>query len=195
MGKIDYSGSELNGSGYIQVKPSKNYTNYNVTIEGIGEDASVNFGFLLRNAGNVEVRNLAVHDFGDDGISLDTANCNVWLHNNEFFYGEQGGGDKAKGDGSSDVKNDSQYVTLSYNHYWDAGKCSLCGMKSESGENYITYHHNWFDHSDSRHPRIRTMFVHIYNNFYDGNAKYGVGASADSDAFVEGVYKYADSLI
>ncbi len=188
VGKIDYSGSELNGSGYIQVKPSKSYTNYNTTIEGIGEDSSINFGILLRNAGNVEVRNLAVHDFGDDGISLDTDNCNIWLHNNEFFYGEQGSGDKAKGDGSSDVKNDSQYVTLSYNHYWDAGKCSLCGMTSETGENYITYHHNWFDHSDSRHPRIRTMFVHIYNNFYDGNAKYGVGASADSDAFVEGNY-------
>ena len=188
VGKIDYSGSELNSSGYIQIKPSKSYTNYNTTIEGIGEDASVNFGFLLRNAGNVEIRNLAVHDFGDDGISLDTDNCNIWLHNNEFFYGEQGSGDKAKGDGSSDVKNDSQFVTLSYNHYWDAGKCSLCGMTSETGENYITYHHNWFDHSDSRHPRIRTMFVHVFNNYYDGNAKYGIGASADSDAFVEGNY-------
>ena len=188
IGKMDYSGSQLNSSGYIQIKPSKGYTNYNTTIEGIGEDASINFGFLLRNAGNVEIRNLAVHDFADDGISLDTDNCNVWLHNNEFFYGVQGSGDKAKGDGSSDVKNDSQYVTLSYNHYWDAGKCSLCGMKSETGENFITYHHNWFDHSDSRHPRIRTMFVHVYNNYYDGNAKYGVGTSADSDAFVEGNY-------
>ena len=49
----------------------------------------------------------------------------------------------------------------------------LCGMKSESGPNYITYHHNWFDHSDSRHARVRTMSVHMYNNYYDGNAKYG----------------------
>ena len=65
---------------------------------------------------------------------------------------------------------------------------SLCGMKSESGPNYITYHHNWFDHSDSRHPRIRTMSVHIYNNYYDGNAKYGVGAAQQSDAFVESNY-------
>lgn len=188
IGKIDYSGSQLNSSGYIQVKPSTAYTNYNTTIEGIGQDTTVNFGFLLRNAGNVEIRNIAVHDFADDGISLDTDNCNVWLHNNEFFYGVQGSGDKAKGDGSSDVKNDSQYVTLSYNHYWDAGKCSLCGMTSETGDNYISYHHNWFDHSDSRHPRIRTMFVHVYNNYYDGNAKYGVGLSANSNAFVEGNY-------
>ncbi len=65
---------------------------------------------------------------------------------------------------------------------------SLCGMKSESGENWITYHHNWFDHSDSRHPRIRTMSVHVYNNYYDGNSKYGVGAAKDSEAFVEANY-------
>ncbi len=188
VGKIDYSGSQLNGSGYIHVKPSKSYTDINTTIEGIGEDTAVNFGFLLRNAGNVELRNMAIHDFEDDGVSLDTDNSNIWIHNMEFFYGVQGSGDKAKGDGSSDVKNDSQYVTLSYNHYWDAGKCSLCGMKSESGDNFITYHHNWFDHSDSRHPRIRTMSVHVYNNYYDGNAKYGVGASAESSALVEGNY-------
>ena len=61
-------------------------------------------------------------------------------------------------------------------------------MKSETGENWITYHHNWFDHSDSRHPRIRTMSVHVYNNYYDGNAKYGVGAVLDADAFVEANY-------
>ena len=188
IGKIDYSGLQLNGSGYIQVKPSKPYTKSDITIEGIGPDTTINFGFLLRNASNVEIRNLAIHDFKDDGISLDTDNSNIWVHNNEIFYGVQGSGDKAKGDGATDVKNDSQYVTISYNHYWDGGKCSLCGMKSEGGDNFISYHHNWFDHSDSRHPRIRTMSVHVFNNYYDGNAKYGVGASEKSSAFVENNY-------
>lgn len=61
-------------------------------------------------------------------------------------------------------------------------------MKSESNENWITYHHNWFDHSDSRHPRIRTMSVHVYNNYFDGNSKYGVGATSGSSAFVESNY-------
>ena len=84
-----------------------------------------------------------------------------------------------------DLKNDSQYITISYNHFWDSGKMSLCGMKSETGENFITYHHNWFDHSDSRHPRIRTMSVHVYNNYYDGNSKYGVGVTMGASDFVE----------
>ncbi|MDE6370192.1 MAG: pectate lyase, partial [Duncaniella sp.] len=47
------------------------------------------------------------------------------------------------------------------------------------------YHHNWFDHSDSRHPRVRTMTVHVWNNYYDGVAKYGVGATMGSSIFVE----------
>lgn len=53
---------------------------------------------------------------------------------------------------------------------------------------YITYHHNWFDHSDSRHPRIRSYSAHIYNNYYDGCAKYGVGATMASSVFVENNY-------
>ena len=61
-------------------------------------------------------------------------------------------------------------------------------MKSESGPNYMTYHHNWIDHSDSRHPRVRTMSVHVYNNYFDGNAKYGVGATTGSSVFVESNY-------
>lgn len=61
-------------------------------------------------------------------------------------------------------------------------------MKSESGPNYITYHHNWFDHSDSRHARVRTMSVHMYNNYYDGNAKYGVGSTMGSSVYVENNY-------
>ncbi|HBB72058.1 MAG TPA: pectate lyase, partial [Ruminococcus sp.] len=68
------------------------------------------------------------------------------------------------------------------------GKCNLQGMKSESTENYITYHHNWYDHSDSRHPRIRTCTVHIYNNYYDGNAKYGIGVTMGASAFAENNY-------
>ena len=58
---------------------------------------------------------------------------------------------------------------------------------AEAG-NRITYHHNWYDHSDSRHPRIRAATVHIYNNYFDGNAKYGVGVTSGASAFVEANY-------
>ena len=165
----------------------------NVTFEGIGDDATLyEAGVAVFQSTGIEVRNLGLMNWGGggdgDGISLKQS-VGVWVHNNDVFYGNAGSdGDQAKGDGSMDLKDNSQYVTVSYNHFWDSGKMSLCGMKSESGENWITYHHNWFDHSDSRHPRIRTMSVHVYNNYYDGNAKYGVGAAKDSEAFVEANY-------
>ena len=176
--------SGLNSNGYLQIKGCKN-----MTIEGIGEDASAyGWGILIRDSQNVEVRNIAVMLFDDDGISLDTNNANIWIHNNEIFYGNAGSDkDQAKGDGSCDVKQNSTYVTVSYNHFWDSGKCSLCGM-SDTEEFFVTYHHNWFDHSDSRHPRIRVGSIHVYNNYYDGNSKYGVGVTKGSSAFVEANY-------
>lgn len=163
-----------------------------LTIEGIGNDTTFNgFGLVMKNSSNIEVRNLGFMNCnsseGDD-CGLQQANNHIWVHNCDFFYGDAGSdADQVKGDGALDTKT-STYVTHSYNHFWDNGKCNLQGMKDESTENYITYHHNWYDHSDSRHPRIRTCSVHIYNNYYDGNAKYGVGVTLGASAFVENNY-------
>ena len=163
-----------------------------VTIEGIGTDTVFNgFGLRIANASNVEVRNIGFMNCnsseGDD-VGLQQNNDHVWVHNCDLFYGDAGSdADQVKGDGALDTKT-SSYITHSYNHFWDNGKCNLQGMKSESTDNYITYHHNWYDHSDSRHPRIRTCSVHIYNNYFDGNAKYGVGVTMGASAFVENNY-------
>lgn len=192
IGKVSLSDLDKisSSSEGIQVKGKSGYTGMNLTFEGVGEDATVHgFGFLVRNAKGIEFRNFAIMNCLDDALSLDTQNQHVWIHNMDFFYGQAGGDkDQAKGDGTVDLKGNSQYITIAYNRFWDSGKSSLCGMKSESNENWITYHHNWFDHSDSRHPRIRTMSVHVYNNYFDGNSKYGVGATSGSSAFVESNY-------
>lgn len=126
---VDYFGSSAEG---IQIKGKTANSEMNITIEGVGEDAAVNgFGFLIRNAGNVEITNLGVMNFMDDGISLDTKNTNIWVHNTDLFYGSAGSdADQLKGDGS----------------------------------------------------------IHIYNNYFDGNAKYGVGVTKGASAFVESNY-------
>ncbi|MBR4201549.1 MAG: pectate lyase [Oscillospiraceae bacterium] len=163
-----------------------------VTIEGIGRDTVFNgFGLRIANCSGVEIRNIGFMNCnsgeGDD-VGLQQNNDHVWVHNCDMFYGDAGSdADQAKGDGALDTKT-SSYITHTYNHFWDNGKCNLQGMKSESTENYITYHHNWYDHSDSRHPRIRTCTVHIYNNYFDGNAKYGVGVTMGASAFVDSNY-------
>ena len=183
---LDYLGSSAEG---LQVKGKKADSELNMTFEGIGDDATLRgFGFLVRNSKSMEFRNFAIMRCMDDGISLDTDNSNIWIHNIDFFYGKHGSGDHEKGDGACDAKSDTKYCTFSYCRYWDTGKTNMFGMKSESGPNYLSYHHNWFDHSDSRHPRVRTMTVHVWNNYFDNVAKYGVGATMGSSVFVENNY-------
>lgn len=184
---LDAIGSSAEG---LQVKGKNGSTPMNITIEGVGSDATVHgFGFLLRSTCSVEMRNFASMICMDDCISLDTDNHHDWIHSMDFFYGGTGGdADQAKGDGTVDIKGKSSHITVSYNHFFDSGKCSLGGMKSETTDCWMTYHHNWFDHSDSRHPRIRTAFYHCYNNYYDGIAKYGVGVTCGGSAFVESNY-------
>lgn len=170
-----------------------------VTIEGVGNDALLTGGgVFIKGSSNMEVRNLGVMHVQKSGkndlIAVEQTNDHVWVHNCDLFYGFDGSGDQAKGDGSLDVK-DAEYCSFSYNHFWDSGKCSLLG--NGSSENYITYHHNWFDHSDSRHPRTRGGDkggnVHVYNNYYDGVSKYGVGTTSGSgtsraSVFIEANY-------
>lgn len=183
LSDLDHISSSAEG---LQVKGAM----MNMTFEGVGDDATVyGFGFLLREAESVEFRNFAIMRCLDDAMSLDTDNSHVWIHNMDLFYGKKGSAaDQAKGDGTVDIKGDSKYVTVAYNRFWDNGKASMCGMKSETGENWITYHHNWFDHSDSRMARVRTMSVHMYNNYYQHNDVYGIGATSGSSIFMESNY-------
>ena len=183
LSDLDHISSSAEG---LQVKGAM----MNMTFEGVGDDATVyGFGFLLREAESVEFRNFAIMRCLDDAMSLDTKNSHVWIHNMDLFYGKKGSAaDQAKGDGTVDIKGDSKYVTVAYNRFWDNGKASMCGMKSETGENWITYHHNWFDHSDSRMARVRTMSVHMYNNYYQHNDVYGIGATSGSSIFMESNY-------
>lgn len=181
---MDSLGSSSEG---LQIKGKAAGSMLNMTLEGIGEDATIyGFGFLIRNSNNVEVRNLGFMTKMDDNVSIDTGNYNIWVHDCDFFYGAAGSGDHAKGDGALDIKG-TLYATLSYNHFWDTGKSTL----NSNGDvvDYVSYHHNWYDHSDSRHPRVRkSTAIHVYNNYFDGNAKYGIGATTGSSIFVEANY-------
>lgn len=192
IGKVslaDLDGISSSSEG-IQIKGKSGYSTMNMTFEGVGDDATVyGFGFLVRNSKSVEFRNFAIMRCLDDAMSLDTQNSNIWIHHMDLFYGKKGSAaDQAKGDGTVDIKGNSKYVTVAFNHFWDNGKSSMCGMKSETGENWITYHHNWFDHSDSRHARVRTMTVHMYNNYYQHCDVYGIGATSGSNIFMESNY-------
>ncbi len=179
-----------NGDLYIS---NANNAAGSFTFEGVGDDAVTNgWSFCLKAAANVEIRNIAAmnnNSVNGDDFGLQQDNDHVWIHNNEMYYGNAGSdADQIKGDGAMDIKL-STYVTVSYNHFVDNGKSSLLGLSEGTTTGlYVTYHHNWFDHSDSRHPRVRFYSVHVYNNYYDGIAKYGAGSTMGSSLFVEGNY-------
>lgn len=187
VGQLKYEDMPALGSSAIGLQVKGKGQHMNLTLEGIGNDATLHgFGVLCRACQYVELRNFAVMMHPEDGISFDTDNEHLWGHNLDIFYGQNKGGDKAKGDGSFDVKG-TRYCTISDNHYWDSGKCNLNSNGDEV--DYVSYHHNWFDHSDSRHPRVRkSKHLHVFNNYYDGNSKYGVGATTGSCIFVEKNY-------
>ncbi len=190
IGNVTDSDSLVQGDMLIDLGSSeKSY----VTVEGVGTDAVANgWGIRIKNAQNVEVRNMGIMNVNSsegDNIGLQQNDQYVWIHNNDFFYGDAGSDkDQVKGDGALDCKK-STYITFSYNHFWDNGKSNLLGLSEGTTEGlYITYHHNWYDHSDSRHPRVRYYSAHVYNNYYDGNAKYGIGSTLGSSIFAEANY-------
>lgn len=194
IGNVTDSDSLVAGDMLIDLGASETS---HLTVEGIGEDATVNgWGIRIKNSQNVEIRNLGIMNVNSDegdNIGLQQNNAYIWVHNNDFFYGDAGSdADQVKGDGALDCKK-SSYITFSYNHFWDNGKSNLLGLSEgtysyNTTDYYITYHHNWYDHSDSRHPRVRYYNAHVYNNYYDGNAKYGAGSTLGSSIFMEGNY-------
>lgn len=178
--------------GDIVIDMEKKDTCPGITLEGVGNDAVADgWGIRVKGARLVEIRNIGLMNCDSeegDNIGLQQDNEYIWVHHCDLFYGHAGSDkDQAKGDGAFDCKK-TNYVTIAYNHFWDSGKsCLLSNGAGEFGY-LVTYHHNWFDHSDSRHPRVRLYSAHVYNNYFDGCSKYGVGATTNSSIFVESNY-------
>ncbi|WP_151085996.1 pectate lyase family protein [Hymenobacter baengnokdamensis] len=188
---------QITDPSYLQagdiVIENNNFASGYITLEGVGNDATADgWGIRMKGASNIEIRNIGVMNCNSDegdSIGLQQDNDHIWVHNVDFFYGDAGSDpDQIKGDGALDTKK-STYITFSYNHFWDTGKSNLLGLSEGTTQGlYITYHHNWYDHSDSRHPRVRFYSAHVYNNYYDGNAKYGAGSTMGSSVFMENNY-------
>ncbi|MBQ4465732.1 MAG: hypothetical protein II916_07195 [Oscillospiraceae bacterium] len=193
-GTVANDGSHNDGSNMLYLQNSSN-----VTVEGIGPDTDlIEWGIEMKRCTSCEFRNLWLGKYPDDGIAM-TGNADIhtehiWVHNNTIESGYNafaGNGhvdaDKADGDGSTDMKW-SEYVTVSYNVYKNCHKTSLVGGKADQFQDHITYHHNWFDHTESRNPRVRNAHVHSYNNYFLANGEYGICASYNSKIFSENNY-------
>jgi len=134
---------------------------------------------------NVVVRNLVFHDWPDDAINVQMFSHHVWLDHNDLSHGF---------DGVIDIKRGSSYVTVSWNHTHNHTKNMLLGHDDGAGAQdvgrlKVSYHHNWFDQTPQRNPRVRFGEpVHVYNNYYLHNTDVGVACQANAGCMVEGNY-------
>ncbi|PRX51342.1 pectate lyase [Prauserella shujinwangii] len=156
------------------------------TVVGIGSGATLRGGGLdVDGASNVIIRNLNFRDWADDAINVQDGSTRIWVDHNTFSRGH---------DGAVDIKRGSDLVTVSWNRFFDHDKTMLLGHSDGNGAQdrgrlRVTYHHNWFDGTNQRHPRVRFGNpVHVYNNFYRGIGGYGVASTMEAGVLVERNY-------
>jgi pectate lyase len=155
----------------------------NKTIVGVGSNAVVTGGGLnLSGVSNIIIRNIKFTGANDDSINVQESSHHIWIDHCDFTNGY---------DGLLDIKRQSSYITVSWNHFYAHEKTCLLGHSDDHtadiGYLKVTYHHNFFDGTGTRHPRIRFGQVHVYNNYYLNN-EYGVASTMNADVLVEGNY-------
>ncbi|WP_327699171.1 pectate lyase family protein [Streptomyces sp. NBC_00459] len=166
----------INFSGKQGVRPNK-------TILGVGSSAVLNGGGLdFHRSSNVIVRNIRFTNADDDAINIGQESHHIWVDHNEF---------SGAADGSVDIVRAADYVTVSWNWFRGTDKSMLIGHSDgngsqDTGHLKVTIHHNYFDGSNQRHPRVRFGEpVHVYNNYFRANGSYGVASTMNAGVLVE----------
>jgi pectate lyase len=165
-------------SGMLRVRSNK-------TIIGNAGATIAGCGFNVNGDRNVIIRNLTFRGWDDDAINVQESATNIWIDHNSFTDGY---------DGAVDIKRGSDFVTVSWNRVFGHDKSMLLGHSDDNasqdvGHLRVSYHHNWFDGSNQRHPRVRFGNpVHVYNNLYSNVGGYGVASTEGAGVLVEGNY-------
>ena len=216
-GLTAYDSTDFGGSVGDSGRMARMVNPFNLTIEGIGEDASIygwgvhfiandysvsnNFG--VKSGESFEVRNIIFDRYPEDavgmegvqeGTSITVPVQRCWIHNNVFYPGfcyqvPAGESDKAEGDGSCDFKR-GYYYTFSYNYMEGCHKTNLIGSSDSSLQYNLTFHHNWWNNVVSRQPLTRQANVHYYNNYISGAIDYVISPRANCFLFAEGNFFY-----
>jgi pectate lyase len=161
----------------VRVKSTK-------TIVGMGQGATIQGGgFHITKVSNIIIRNLTITG-ATDAINVEGASHHIWVDHCDLSNCT---------DGLLDIKHGSDFVTVSWNHFHNHHKTCLLGHSDkdeirqiDTGHLRVTYHHNFFDGTKTRHPRVRYAEpVHVFNNYFKNN-EYGVAALMDSGVLVEG---------
>ncbi|NKQ28468.1 pectate lyase family protein [Streptomyces galbus] len=168
----------------------------NVTIVGVGSGAVFDqLGIHIRESSSIVIQNVTVRNVkksgsptsnGGDAIGMESDVRNVWVDHATL---EASGGEAEGFDGLFDMKDNTQYVTLSYSVLRNSGRGGLIGSSETDRSNgYVTFHHNLYENIDSRAPLLRGGIAHIYNNHYVNLTKSGINSRAGAKARVDNNY-------
>ena len=168
----------------------------NVTIIGVGNGAVFDqLGIHIREASNIIIQNVTVRNVkksgsptsnGGDAIGMEANVRNVWVDHVTLLAS---GGESEGFDGLFDMKNNTQYVTLSYSILRNSGRGGLIGSsETDLSNGFVTFHHNLYENIDSRAPLLRGGVAHIYNNHYVRLNESGINSRAGAQAKVENNY-------
>ena len=168
----------------------------NVSIIGVGSGAVFDqLGIHIREASNIIIQNVTVRNVkksgspmsnGGDAIGMEATVRNVWV---DHVTLEASGGESEGFDGLFDLKNNTQYVTLSYSILRNSGRGGLVGSsESDRSNGFITYHHNLYENIDSRTPLLRGGIAHISNIYYLDLHESGINSRAGARARVDNNY-------
>ena len=186
------SGDSCNtADGVIELKQISN-----VTIIGVGGGAVFDqLGIHIRDSSNIIIQNVTVRNVkksgsptsnGGDAIGMESTVRNIWV---DHVTLEASGGESEGYDGLFDLKDNVQYVTLSYSTLRNSGRGGLIGSsESDRSNGFVTFHHNLYENLDSRTPLLRGGIAHIYNNSYVNLIESGINSRAGARAKVENNY-------
>ena len=169
----------INLPGPVRVKSNK-------TIVGVGSDAAIRGGgFRIAKVSNIIIRNLSInHCEPEDAISIEAGAHHIWVDHCDL---------SESADELLSIKQGSDLITVSWNHFHNHHKTCLLGHGDDEkirsidrGHLRVTYHHNFFDGTQTWHPRVRFADgVHVFNNYFKNNVS-GVAAVMDAGVLVEG---------
>lgn len=186
------SGGSCNtAAGVIELKQISN-----VTLVGVGSGAVFDqLGIHIRQSSNIIIQNVTVKNVkksgsptsnGGDAIGMESDVRNVWVDHATL---EASGGESDGFDGLFDMKDNTQYVTLSYSTLRNSGRGGLIGSsETQLNNGFVTFHHNLYENVDSRTPLLRGGIAHIYNNYYVKLNKSGINSRAGAHAKVDNNY-------
>lgn len=159
----------------------------NKTLDGSGSDVIIKRYGLRIGAG---VENVVIHGLGfvgtetdtgtggttgledsDDAILIEMGARDVWIDHCNFT---------GYADGLIDIISGATNITVSYNHFYNHRRVMLIGNENggpEDGDIRVTLHHNWYQATESYHPRLRRGWVHSYNNYLEAWESFGSGSS------------------